>query len=139
MNPVLRTLTFSALICAFLASCNETPDAGTVVSGTGQSSTELTNPLAHQYGNELGSIEFPVSCNEQATPIMERSLALLHHMTYTGAEAEFSKAAKADPQCALAYWGVAMTYVHPLWNDPPSEERLVKGLQGDGKQHQDHQ
>jgi hypothetical protein len=59
---------------------------------------------------------------------MERALALLHHMTYTGAEAEFSKAAKADPACSLAYWGVAMSYVHPLWNDPPSKARLAKGL-----------
>ena len=121
-------ITFLA-IGTLLAACDISINTGSVESKAEQDSSEAAKPLAHQYGNELGTIEFPVSCNEQASPIMERSLALLHHMTYTGAEAEFSKAAKADPQCALAYWGVAMTYVHPLWNDPPSEERLVKGLQ----------
>lgn len=129
MKTALRTLGLSFLACVLLAACNDSSSTGAGSSNTAQSPTNPAKPLAHQYGNELGVIEFPVSCNEQATPIMERSLALLHHMTYTGAEAGFSKAAKADPQCALAYWGVAMTYIHPLWNDPPSEDRLVKGLQ----------
>jgi tetratricopeptide (TPR) repeat protein len=35
---------------------------------------------------------------------------------------------EADPDCALAYWGVAMTYVHPLWLDSPKEDALKRGL-----------
>ena len=31
----------------------------------------------------------------------------------------FTQVAKNDPQCAMAYWGAAMTYNHPFW-DPPS-------------------
>jgi hypothetical protein len=119
MNSILKKLLTLAITGALLTACNEAP--------VGEAVVDL--PAIDPYGNELGSIQFPVSCNEQATPMMERSLALLHHMTYTGAEAEFSRAIKADPQCALAYWGVAMSYIHPLWNDPPSEERLVKGLE----------
>jgi hypothetical protein len=118
-------LLFSSFIALFLSACDQT-----VEQELAQVEVESnSHPEAHQYGNELGSIEFPVSCNELATPMMERGVALLHHMTYTGAGAEFSRAIEADPACALAYWGVAMSYVHPLWNDAPSEERLTKGLE----------
>ncbi len=115
----------SVLAFSLITACDKSVDSET-------SQVEVDNTVAstaHQYGSELGSIKFSVSCNETARPVMERSLALLHHMTYAGAEAEFSKAIKADPECALAYWGVAMTWVHPLWNDPPSEDRLAKGLE----------
>jgi len=128
MNSALRTLAAFPAAFALLAACDNPSNTVSAPPDAGQVSAEEAKPLAHQYGNELGTIEFPVSCKEQAIPIMERSLALLHHMTYTGAEAEFSKAIKADPDCALAYWGVAMSYIHPLWNDPPSEERLARGL-----------
>jgi tetratricopeptide (TPR) repeat protein len=59
---------------------------------------------------------------------MERGVALLHHMTYAGARRVFEAAKEANPDCALAYWGIAMTYVHPLWLDPPTEEELKLGL-----------
>ena len=29
--------------------------------------------------------------------------------------------------CALAYWGSAMTYVHPLWPDTVPDDKLAKG------------
>ena len=119
MYPMTKTLLSLVGAVLLLVACKQEPGSKAVVE----------QPVIDPYGNELGSIQFPVSCNDRATPIMERSLALLHHMTYTGAEAEFSRAIKADPQCALAYWGVAMSYVHPLWNDPPSDKRLVKGLE----------
>ena len=35
----------------------------------------------------------------------------------------FNKIIQADPQCAMAYWGAAMTYNHPFW-DPPTNEDL---------------
>lgn len=70
---------------------------------------------------QLGSVVFPVSCKEAALQPAEQGLALLHHMTYEDAYASFMAAAKADPDCAMAYWGAAMTYIHPLWSDPPTE------------------
>ena len=129
MSLSIRTLLALSAILTLLVACDSGLNNVSVTVESKQAPAEADNPPAHQYGNELGTIEFPVSCNEQATPIMERSLALLHHMTYSGAEAGFSNAIKADPDCALAYWGVAMTWIHPLWNDPPSEERLAQGLQ----------
>ncbi len=80
------------------------------------------------YGDNIGTVNFPVSCSESSQRLMERGVALLHHMTYAGARRIFEVTREADPNCALAYWGVAMTYVHPLWLDPPNEEELQLGL-----------
>jgi hypothetical protein len=75
------------------------------------------------YGDNLGEVRLPDSCEgEETDRHLSRGLALLHHMTYEGARAEFAAAAEADPGCALAAWGQAMTYIHPLWSDPPGEE-----------------
>lgn len=51
---------------------------------------------------------------------------MLHHMMYRQAEKEFKTVAELDPDCAMAYWGVAMTQFHPLWAEP-SKEELTKG------------
>lgn len=79
------------------------------------------------YGEQLGTIRFPVSCSEEARPHIERGVALLHHMTYVGAHEAFVAATQADPDCAMGYWGQAMTYIHPLWADPPTEAGFEKG------------
>lgn len=78
-------------------------------------------------GNELGTIRFPVTGNEKAREHVERGVKLLHHMTYSEADVEFAAAIDADPDCAIAYWGRAMTIVHPLWPDIPSESQLKAG------------
>ncbi len=79
------------------------------------------------YGDKLGTVHFPVSCKAPVQPLMERGVALLHHMTYTGARKVFEAVRTADPDCGLAYWGIAMTYVHPLWPDKPTQEDLILG------------
>jgi tetratricopeptide (TPR) repeat protein len=50
-------------------------------------------------------------------------------MTYLGAETWFTNAIDADPECAMAYWGLAMSYVHPLWPDAPTEAQFAKGFE----------
>jgi tetratricopeptide (TPR) repeat protein len=79
------------------------------------------------YGIKPGTVRFPVSCNKDASRHAERGLALLHHMTYEGARDEFAAATKSDPDCAMGYWGQAMTFIHPLWSDPPTREDFEKG------------
>ena len=51
---------------------------------------------------------------------IDRALALLHNFWYARAFESFSQVAKREPECAMAYWGAAMTYNHPFW-DPPSQ------------------
>ncbi len=87
----------------------------------------LATEVLDAEGTSMGSVAFPVSCNEDASSHMRRGLALLHNMTYSEAAGAFSTASEADTDCALAHWGVAMTYVHPLWPDVPSAEDFERG------------
>src|SRR5690242_13129890 len=70
------------------------------------------SPLAAQ----LGTIDFPTSGNAAAKPAFERGVLLLHSFEYEDAAKAFQEAQQADPGFAMAYWGEAMTYTHPLWN-----------------------
>lgn len=81
------------------------------------------------YGEKLGKVTITVSCSEKAQEYFKSGLALLHHMTYEGANSAFVQAAETDPECAMAYWGQAMTIIHPLWSDPPGEEKFRKGAE----------
>lgn len=48
-------------------------------------------------------------------------------MTFEESLEAFLAAQATDPDCALAYWGAAMTHVHPLWADSISPAALVEG------------
>ena len=75
---------------------------------------------------EVGRVHFPVSCNDAAQRQFDRAVAILHSFWYEEAEKAFTGAAAADPECSMAYWGVAMSQYHPLWF-PPSPAELEKG------------
>jgi integrase len=64
---------------------------------------------------KLGTVHFPVSCTAGATAKFERAVALLHSFAYEQAEEAFRGVAAADPSCAMAHWGVAMSLFHPIW------------------------
>ena len=67
-----------------------------------------------------GRAHMDTSCSPTVAAEFDRSLALLHNFWYARAFERFSQVAANDPECAMAYWGAAMTYNHPLW-DPPSQ------------------
>lgn len=71
----------------------------------------------------LGTVNFPTSCNTAAQKLISRGAALLHSFGYEEARIAFNDAAKADPTCAIAHWGVARTWYHPIWA-PPSPDEL---------------
>ncbi|MCU1257935.1 MAG: repeat protein [Bryobacterales bacterium] len=81
----------------------------------------------HQHGVAgLGTVEFPTSCNAMAQDLISRAAALLHSFGYEESRMAFNDAAKADPTCSIAYWGVARTWYHPIWA-PPSPDELKQG------------
>jgi tetratricopeptide (TPR) repeat protein len=90
-------------------------------------SAETSKIQIDSYGDQLGTVQFPMSCSDEAVPQVEKGVALLHHMTYHGARSAFVAAAQSDPKCAMSYWGQAMTYIHPLWSDAPSKEDFETG------------
>lgn len=67
---------------------------------------------------QLGEVHFPISCDPSAQKPFDRAVALLHSFWYDEAKRAFVEAGKADPNCAMTYWGVAMTLFHPLWGMP---------------------
>ncbi|HEU0032638.1 MAG TPA: hypothetical protein VFQ53_18525 [Kofleriaceae bacterium] len=75
----------------------------------------------------LGSVHFATSCDPAVRDRFDHAVALLHHMTYTQARAEFRAVAAADPGCAMAHWGIAMTLFTPLWPTRPSPGELAQG------------
>jgi tetratricopeptide (TPR) repeat protein len=66
---------------------------------------------------EVGSVHFATSCSKSVALSFNRAVALLHSFQYEQAREAFSSVAKRDPQCAMAQWGVAMSYYHGLWKN----------------------
>ncbi|HLX43798.1 MAG TPA: hypothetical protein VKR43_10205 [Bryobacteraceae bacterium] len=85
---------------------------------------------------ELGSISFQTSGSAAAQPKFIEGVKDLHSFEFDEAAEAFHKAQELDPNFALAYWGEAMSYNHPLWAqlDLPSArkalERLAPTLEG---------
>lgn len=66
----------------------------------------------------LGTISFPTSTKSAAAQTaFIRGVLLLHVFEYPRAAAAFRQAEKLDPGFAMAYWGEAMTYDHPVWDE----------------------
>jgi tetratricopeptide (TPR) repeat protein len=72
-------------------------------------------PGAGQQQDTLGRIEFPTSQNGPAHDNFVRGVLLLHSFEYEDAREAFREAQNAASGFAMAYWGEAMTYNHPLW------------------------
>lgn len=71
---------------------------------------------------KLGSIYFDVTGSEEAIKHFEEGLLLLHSFEFDDAATAFIEAQKSDSTMAMAYWGEAMTYNHPLWAEQSYEE-----------------
>jgi len=69
----------------------------------------------------FGEVHFANSGNAAAQTDFLDGLALLHDFEYPSAAAAFMRAQAADPDFAMAYWGEAMTYNHPIWMEQDLE------------------
>lgn len=65
-------------------------------------------------GERLGRVRFAVSCNAPAQREFNRGVALLHSFEFSRAIDGFQRTLKADPTCAMADWGIAMSQ----WGNP---------------------
>jgi tetratricopeptide (TPR) repeat protein len=68
----------------------------------------------------LGLVSFPNSGARRAQASFLRGLALLHSFEYTDAGEAFREAQRLDSAFAMAYWGEALTYDHPIWGEHDS-------------------
>src|SRR5438105_4764812 len=66
---------------------------------------------------ELGAVHFSTSCSKQLEPVFDGAVALLHSFQYEQAAQVFTEISKQDDKCAMAWWGIAMSHYHGLWDD----------------------
>lgn len=100
---------------------------GRSMSATLMASLGVTGLLAqHGHGSEgVGTAHMETSCALGVQDRFNRALALLHNFWYARALTQFQEIQKADLECAMAYWGAAMTYNHPLWDGPSPEDEAA--------------
>src|SRR2546425_814769 len=86
-------------------------------------------PLAAQlpeehggHAEQLGRVRFATSCRSAAQGGVEQGVAYLHSFWYEKAADAFRGAATVDSTCAMAFWGQAMSLLHPLWTPPSSAD-----------------
>src|ERR1700738_4309471 len=81
------------------------------------------------WAQELGRVHFETSCTPQAQEKFDRGLAMVHSFFYPDSVQAFTEAAAADPQCAIAYWGIAISHRPTPLTLPLTSAVLKNGLE----------
>src|SRR2546421_1160548 len=75
----------------------------------------------------LGTVHFATSCNEAAQRRFDRGMRYQHSFWYRASKEIFEETLKADPQCAIAYWGIGLSLLlNPF--GAPLPANLEQGL-----------
>ena len=88
-------------------------------------------PAHHPAGSpdEVGRVTFATTCSEAVQADFERAVAMLHSFWFAESARAFQQVAAADPACAMAQWGIAMTEMgNPMARVLPPPEALRTGL-----------
>jgi tetratricopeptide (TPR) repeat protein len=129
-----RTVCFIALVSTLFVlrntKCATPPEPGDL-RGVGKVTFPITcAPTISNAGSDA-TIEGPAIPSFTAPTDVQsdfaRGVALLHSFFYEEARRVFTSVAERDPKCAMAQWGIAMTWWHPIWTPPtPDEMRAGK-------------
>ena len=65
--------------------------------------------VAQTENNKLGKVHFETSCTPQAQEHFDRAMLYQHSFWYRASQMAFEDVLKADPQCGIAYWGIALS------------------------------
>src|SRR6476659_9508428 len=87
----------------------------------------LAQPAFGQSDDEkLGTVHFETSCNPDAQKLFDRGMLYQHSFWYRASQRVFEDVLKADPECGIAYWGIALSL---LWNPhvPTPAKNLAEG------------
>src|SRR5688572_19637200 len=82
----------------------------------------------HKHSNELGTVQFPTSCNAAAQAKVNTAVAMIHSFWFAEARKTFEAAAAADPACGVAHWGIAITHFGNPFGGGPGPEGNKAGL-----------
>jgi hypothetical protein len=88
------------------------------------------SPVASSQAQQLGTITFETSGAPAAQPKFLEGVKALHSFQFDEAAVAFREAKALDPSFALAYWGEAMSYNHPLWaqQDREAGQKALEAL-----------
>lgn len=112
MQVHTRSSTFLLLTIAIALSCDNKKSERDVA----RNAIDLISGDITLCGDqEFGSIDFAVHCGAESRKTFELGISLLHSFEYEEAEKAFVKTIDLDPDCAMAYWGIAMSNFHSLW------------------------
>src|SRR5262245_53960394 len=75
----------------------------------------------------LGRVHFQTSCNEAAQRRFDRGMRYQHSFWYRESTAIFEDVLNADSECAIAYWGIALSLLYNP-HAPPPPDNLPLGL-----------
>src|SRR5256885_6380796 len=84
------------------------------------------NAFPQSDGKKLGKVHFEVSCKPEAQTHFDRAMLYQHSFWYRASQMAFQDVLKADPECGMAYWGIALSL---LWNPhvPAPAKNLAEG------------
>jgi hypothetical protein len=89
----------------------------------------ISQPATSQSAEQrLGKVHFATSCKPQAQELFDRAMLYQHSFWYSASRRTFEEVLKEDPQCAIAYWGIALSYLYNP-HAPPPPENLPLGLE----------
>jgi Tfp pilus assembly protein PilF len=89
-------------------------------------SVTIAQPALAQTGDQLGTVHFATSCTPEAQQLFDRAMLYQHSFWYRASQKTFEDALKKDPECGVAYWGIALSL---LWNPhlTPPAKNLAEG------------
>src|SRR5262245_47923341 len=59
--------------------------------------------------SKLGKVHFETSCKPEAQKLFDRAVLYQHSFWYSASQKVFEDVLKADPECGIAYWGIALS------------------------------
>src|SRR5882762_3227475 len=74
----------------------------------------------------LGKVHFDTSCKPDAQQHFDQAMLYQHSFWYRASQKTFEDALKADPECAIAYWGIALSLLYNPHVAPPAKN-LAEG------------
>ncbi|MBI4427834.1 MAG: hypothetical protein HY562_01820 [Ignavibacteriales bacterium] len=79
---------------------------------------------------EVGEVHFTISSDRPETQEQfNRAVALLYSFAYGNALKAFYDITLLEPKCAMAYWGIAMSHFHPVWEEVPNPAQVKASLE----------
>src|SRR5262249_507840 len=97
------------------------------VACAGAALIALSHPTFAQVDDsKLGKVHFETSCKPEAQKLFDRAMLYQHSFWYRASQSVFEDVLKADPECGIAYWGIALSLLLNPHVAPPTKN-LAEG------------